>query len=226
MAALICPRGHDDPGDGTMCAHCGEYLRKAPPPATGPTADETPRESPRDEPRQGSRRAAPAPLTCEEPGCDLELDEDGCPLHGGTVPRPSAPPRHPGTPTSADPSGSGGHALSLVFPWGAHAVGRAPLVVGRSTDEAGELAERMIEYGRWTGNDYRNISRAHAVVWSDAVGTWIRHIGGTNVTRLNGRPLEGDQPHRLRAGDLLAFAKGLRAHVEGAQPPNGPDGSA
>ncbi|MER5470650.1 FHA domain-containing protein [Streptomyces sp. NPDC002935] len=112
--------------------------------------------------------------------------------------------------------GGPGRSLAVVFPWGTYAVGSAPLVVGRSATEAGELAERMLEYGRWTGHDYGNVSRAHAVVWADAEGTWIRHVSRTNSTRVNGNPLPADEPHRLRPGDVLAFAAKLRAHVEEA----------
>ncbi|MEU7380969.1 MULTISPECIES: FHA domain-containing protein [unclassified Streptomyces] len=112
--------------------------------------------------------------------------------------------------------GGPGHTLVVVFPWGRYPIGSAPLVVGRSVTEAGELAERMLEYGRWAGNDYGNVSRAHAILWSDAEGTWIRHVSGTNASRVNGAPLLPDRPHRLRPGDVLAFAAQLRAHVEEA----------
>lgn len=196
MAALTCPRGHENPGDGTVCVHCGGFLRKERPPAEAP--DESPRNS----------RAAPSALrTCAEPGCELELTDGVCLLHGDTAPTVPAPGRA---------GEHGGTGLALVFPWGTYPLGPTALVVGRSVAEAGELAERMLEHGRWTGNDYGNVSRAHAVVWSDDDGTWIRQVGTTNQTRVNGSSLPPDQPHRLRAGDVLVFARGLRAHVAGA----------
>jgi hypothetical protein len=199
MATLICPLGHDDPGDGAMCAHCGGYLRKAPPQETGTSA--------------GRPAASPAPETCAEPGCGLELDESGCPLHGATVPLPPRQDGGTGAPRAGTAHGSGAPGLAVVFPWDSYPLGVEPLVVGRSVGAAGELAERMLEHGRWTGRDYGNVSRSHAVVWSDAEGTWIRHLSTTNDTLVNGHALPHDEPRRLRAGDVLTFAKGLRAHV-------------
>jgi hypothetical protein len=205
MAALICPRGHDDPGHGALCVHCGEYLRKAPAPeaAAGPA-----RESP-----HGSRSAPSAAETCPESACGLELDGDRCPLHGIIV--PAASQRSGGTDpeSTGPPGGPDAQGLAVVFPWGSYALGPEPLLVGRSTTAPGGLAERMLEHGRWTGTDYGNVSRSHAVVWSDTQGAWIRHLSTTNETLLNGHVLPRDRARRLRVGDVLAFSKSLRAHV-------------
>lgn len=166
-------------------------------------------------------------VICAEEDCGIELDNGACPFghrqpDADGAPGQEATVRHaqgrggpgrgpgPGT----DPGGGATTSLSVVFPFGTYPLGPAPLVVGRSVTEAGELAERMDEYARWTGNDYGNVSRVHAIVWSDNDGTWIRHVSRTNATRVNNTPLPLDEPHRLRPGDVLAFAARLRAHVE------------
>ncbi|MEU9342333.1 FHA domain-containing protein [Streptomyces sp. NPDC048278] len=127
-------------------------------------------------------------------------------MHGATLAH-----RQPGVPER--------QALSVRFPWETLPVTDVPLVVGRSTAEAGRFAERLAEYGRWAGQDYRNLSRVHAVIWSDPAGNWIRHVGRTNITTLNGSGLEPNEATRLRAGDVLRFVKGLTASVVPTTPP-------
>ncbi|GAB2326629.1 hypothetical protein STREPTOSP366_18270 [Streptomyces variabilis] len=166
-------------------------------------------------------------VICTEEGCGIELDHGVCPFghprpdhdrapeQEATVPHAQergGPGRGPRAGTG--PGGGATTSLSVVFPFGTYPVGSTPLVVGRSVTEAGELAERLDEYARWSGNDYGNVSRVHAIAWSDNDGTWIRHVSRTNATCVNNTPLPLDEPHRLHPGDVLAFAARLRAHVE------------
>ncbi|MEU6277911.1 FHA domain-containing protein [Streptomyces populi] len=193
---MICPRGCVDPGDSALCAQCGEFLRRAPA-APPPQSTHSP----------AGAGSGPGPMVCcTEPDCDLELLDGECLVHG------AAPTRRPSETSDRQ-------TLSVRFPWGTLPVSDVPLVVGRSTAEAGRFAECLREYGRWAGHDYGNLSRVHAVIWSDPTGSWIRHVGRTNITTLNGGDLVPNEATRLRAGDVLRFAKGLTASVVPTAPP-------
>ncbi|MFF9485492.1 hypothetical protein [Streptomyces sp. NPDC014676] len=54
---------------------------------------------------------------------------------------------------------------------------------------------------------------------SDAAsGTGSASRDGEDDTLVNGRALPREEARRLRVGDMLTFAKGLRAHVAAARP--------
>ncbi len=55
--------------------------------------------------------------------------------------------------------------------------------------------------------DYTGISRLHAQCTSDHLNILLEDMGSTNGTFVNGRRLEPGETYRLRAGDVVSFAK-------------------
>lgn len=91
----------------------------------------------------------------------------------------------------------------LVFPWGSELVGTR-LVIGR--DEAfSPLAARIQEHPR--------VSGVHAELTFDGARLVVRHLGKTNPTRVNGRPLETGECVEVTDGEELGFSTDLIARV-------------
>jgi pSer/pThr/pTyr-binding forkhead associated (FHA) protein len=88
-------------------------------------------------------------------------------------------------------------------------VGPDGLRVGRSAD-SGPLAARITE------TDHSNVSRLHAVLWRDGQRLYLRDVGSTNGTFVNGRRLPDRTPHELQVGDVVRFAASLSAIVVAA----------
>lgn len=92
---------------------------------------------------------------------------------------------------------------TLEFPWGEVEV-RDRLNVGRDP-EFSPLAHRLAD------NYY--VSRRHAEVFVKEGFLYIRHLGTTNPTYHNGKPIEAGAAVELADGDEISFSRYLTARV-------------
>jgi hypothetical protein len=92
---------------------------------------------------------------------------------------------------------------TLEFPWGEVEV-KDRLNVGRDP-EFSPLAHKI------ANNDY--VSRRHAEVFVKEGFLYIQHLGTTNPTYLNGKPIEAEATVELADGDEISFSRHLTARV-------------
>ncbi|MBP2328004.1 hypothetical protein JOF56_008389 [Kibdelosporangium banguiense] len=180
MAAMRCPV-HGPMGETTrrLCPDCMEFLVPDVPPEVAETPD--------------------PPSLCPQPGCGMELDDEGCPVHSlGAAPAPMT--RHDVMPERRLPV--------VEFPWGTVEIGPAEVWIGRAED-CGPLVPQV--------RHYDNISRRHAVLWSTDSTLYVRDQSSTNGTFVNSRKLTPNEPVPLRDGDQLRFAADLKAVVRSAE---------
>jgi hypothetical protein len=71
-------------------------------------------------------------------------------------------------------------------------IGRNRVIVGRDED-----ADVVISEG--------DVSRRHALIWRQGGRYWIRDLGSSNGTTVNGQPVGGKQ-QQIEEGSVLAFA--------------------
>jgi len=57
------------------------------------------------------------------------------------------------------------------------------------------------------GGKENGVSRRHVVITQDKTALYIKDLGTTNGTRINGFQLEPEQPYRLRDGDELELGR-------------------
>jgi hypothetical protein len=79
---------------------------------------------------------------------------------------------------------------------------RNQVAIGRSDPDEHYLPG--IDLGPFGAHD-AGVSRRHAVLFAAEGSLYIRDIGSTNGTRINGYDLEPNQTYRLREGDRIEF---------------------
>lgn len=90
--------------------------------------------------------------------------------------------------------------------------------VQRFTIQDGEQAGKVIELSAFPFTigrarecdfvlDFTEISRLHAECTSDHLNIFLEDLNSTNGTFVNGRRLENGEQYRLRAGDVVNFAR-------------------
>jgi hypothetical protein len=79
---------------------------------------------------------------------------------------------------------------------------RGQVAIGRSDPDAEYTPG--IDLGPFGAHD-AGVSRRHAVLFAAEGNLYIRDIGSTNGTRINGFDLAPNQAYRLREGDRLEF---------------------
>jgi hypothetical protein len=143
----------------------------------------------------------PGEIFCEQDGVSLIdvpiTNSDNGPQRPSAV-DPAARPQTPGTRREeAQPA----TRVALEFPWGTvDVMGRLP--VGRDPGFS-PLADQL--------NDY--VSQRHAEVFLEGSQLYVRHVGTTNPTYVNGTPIERDKPVQLADGDRLNFSWHMTAIV-------------
>lgn len=75
---------------------------------------------------------------------------------------------------------------------GSHEVGRTRAVVGRSPD-----ADIVLPH--------EAVSRSHALIWRQGGQAWVRDLGSSNGTAVDGLPV-GDEAATLQHGSVVTFA--------------------
>jgi hypothetical protein len=83
-------------------------------------------------------------------------------------------------------------------PWARLSSDTEMVDVGRVRSFVGRLPEVDVVL------PHEDISRKHALIWAQGGHAWIRDLGSSNGTTLDGSPLEDDQP--LPDGSVVAFA--------------------
>lgn len=151
----------------------------------------------------------PDELYCGAPDCGMSLF-DVVPTERFS---PDLPTQQPAACPASDASrtdlpGAAGRSEArramLAFTWGAVEISGS-LNVGR--DEAfSPLAARLAEYD--------TVSRRHARLYFQDSALFVQHLGTTNPTYVNGRPLSKDEEFRLAAGDVVKFSQAVVARVE------------
>ena len=88
------------------------------------------------------------------------------------------------------------------------------LTVGRADPDEGYVP--AIDLGPYGAHD-AGVSRRHAILFSAEGGLYIRDLGSTNGTRINGFGVEPNQAYKLHEGDRLEFGHvRVQFHVVGA----------
>jgi pSer/pThr/pTyr-binding forkhead associated (FHA) protein len=91
-------------------------------------------------------------------------------------------------------------------------------MLGRADPEEGYVP--AIDLGPYGAHD-AGVSRRHAVLFSAEGGLYIRDLGSTNGTRINGFDLEPNQAYKLHEGDRLEFGHvKTQFHVVGSSEPH------
>jgi hypothetical protein len=75
---------------------------------------------------------------------------------------------------------------------------------GRATNGLGLIPD--VDLTEFDGAE-NGVSREHALILTDTGLLYIRDLGSTNGTRINGYELEPDRNYRLRDGDELEFGR-------------------
>jgi hypothetical protein len=102
--------------------------------------------------------------------------------------------------------------METVSTLGVEVSGQLP--VGRADPE--ESYVPAIDLGPFDAHD-AGVSRRHAVLFSAEGGLYIRDLGSTNGTRINGFDLEPNQAYKLHEGDRLEFGHmNVQFHVVSA----------
>lgn len=94
-------------------------------------------------------------------------------------------------------------AAQLIFAWGAETVGNR-LSIGRDSTFS-PLADRLAAY--------ESVSRRHAEVFVDGSVLAVRHLGLTNPTYVDGRPLDVNEVAALHDGAEVGFSRAVVATV-------------
>lgn len=90
----------------------------------------------------------------------------------------------------------------------------SPMLVGRG-DPADNYAPN-IDLSPFGAQD-AGVSRRHAALLSSADGIYIRDMGSTNGTHVNGFPIQPNQPYKLRDGDKIELGQmHLSLHIASA----------
>lgn len=105
------------------------------------------------------------------------------------------------TGTVREPSLAG--RAELVFPWGSVTV-RDRLHIGRD-DSFSPLATQLAPHD--------TVSRRHAELYFDNGVLFVRHLGMTNSTYVNDRPLDTNESTRINDGDTIGFSRAVVATV-------------
>jgi hypothetical protein len=136
----------------------------------------------------------PVEIFCEKDGVSL-IDVPITDSDNGPQQSPAAgPAARPQTPGTRREEAWLATRAALEFPWGmVEVTGRLP--VGRDPDFS-PVADRL--------NDY--VSQRHAEVFLEGSQLYVRHIGTTNPTYVNGMPIERDKPVQLADGDRVNFS--------------------
>jgi hypothetical protein len=85
-------------------------------------------------------------------------------------------------------------------------VGSNAIVVGRGDPAEGHAPG--LDLGPFGAQD-AGVSRRHAVIFASDESLFIRDLGSTNGTFVNGYTLEPNQPYRLSEGDRIEFGQML-----------------
>lgn len=143
---------------------------------------------------------------CEQPGCGVDMSSvevtalDQVPLAPSVVASGSASRTNVNRDGTVRDEPDRRRAF-LAFPWGEEEV-KNLLFVGRDPDLS-PLAARIEQAGlRW-------VSGKHAEVFLEDGRLYVRDVGSTNGTYLNGERIEPLQPFELANGDQVSFSRRL-----------------
>jgi pSer/pThr/pTyr-binding forkhead associated (FHA) protein len=81
-------------------------------------------------------------------------------------------------------------------------LGDAELLVGREDED-----EEIYPDIDLSDQDAGYVHRRHATLQFENGGLTVTHLGGSNKTRINNRPIPDNQAQPLKLGDKLAFGK-------------------
>ena len=194
-----CPQcGFDNPADNLACEACGADLQPSFAPVIA--APVSPEDSPMD------ATSATDPLTA------LDM-----PAMAPTPPPPA--PNAPGllSPVSTDaadtdistqtPGDLMPGLVKLVVEQGQSVgaqfvLGDAEMLVGREDEDADIYPDIDL-----SDQDAGYVHRQHAKINFDNGHLTVTHLGGSNKTRINNKPIPDNQPMPLQLGDKIAFGK-------------------
>jgi hypothetical protein len=197
---IACPEcGHENPSDNLVCEACGAEL-KAIPSAASAT-------SPVDDAFAGVPDAGLAPPLLNKAPASAPIVE--------TTPF-DAPLTAPATaaavtaPTGSEPAPAGNltpGSVKLVVEQGQtigaqFVLGDAEMLVGREDED-----EEIYPDIDLSDQDAGYVHRKHATLTFDNGNLSVTHLGGSNKTRINNKPVPDNVPTPLSLGDKIAFGK-------------------
>jgi hypothetical protein len=136
-------------------------------------------------------KVATVELNCAHPDC------------GAVNPGGSANCRYCGRPLSM--------GYCLDWPWGESMLIQSVLFIGREPPVPPDLAARL-------EREYPNVSRRHAEFSAGEQGLWVRDLGSSNGTFVNGQRLTAQKAHQLKPGDRVRFAAQLVVTIRQTTP--------
>lgn len=220
---IICPACHQENVDGTQfCEFCGEELPQATPAASTENLVACPEcghENPADnlacEACCADLKPGTAAVPASTPAAVASATDDAF----GSLPDPALAPPVAATPAAtettpfdaaiAPPAGANltPGSVKLVVEQGQtvgaqFVLGDPELLVGREDED-----EEIYPDIDLSDQDAGYVHRRHATLNFDNGHLTVTHLGGSNKTRINNKPVADNVPTPVKLGDKIAFGK-------------------
>lgn len=220
---IICPACQHENVDGTQfCEMCGEELPSAASVAATENLIKCPQcgfENPSDNLACEACGAvlqpgAAAPVSLQKPSDDdvFGADDSGLAPPLGASATPAVAPATPAAPIAATPAPTTPGDLApgrvkLVVEQGQtvgaqFVLGDAEMLVGREDEDEAIYPDIDL-----SDQDAGYVHRKHATLTFDNGHLSVTHLGGSNKTRVNNKPVPDNVPSPLKLGDKIAFGK-------------------
>ena len=208
---IKCPQcGAENPADNLACEACGADLH---PSSSAPAPVITAPVSPIDAPMDTTAQTAPLssldlPAGFSPAADPLDLTEDD--LKKPSDMTPMAPAGAPTGAPQAAPQSAGNLApgnVKLVVEQGQSVgaqfvLGDAEMLVGREDEDADIYPDIDL-----SDQDAGYVHRQHAKINFEDGNLAVTHLGGSNKTRINNKPIPDNEPSPLKLGDKVSFGK-------------------
>jgi hypothetical protein len=200
---IIClDCGHENPADNLVCEACGADIQ-----ANNLSAFPSSANAPEPDPPFIVAASAPAAST---PAPDFSVfDTPSTTSAAMPMPMP-APAAIPASTPASTPAPAGNLApglLKLVVEQGQSVgaqfvLGDAELLVGREDED-----EEIYPDIDLSDQDAGYVHRKHATLTFDNGNLFVTHLGGSNKTRVNNKPVADNVPTPVKPGDKIGFGK-------------------
>jgi hypothetical protein len=204
MATFVCPKQHES-SEPDYCSECGARIEGATPEPPVPSAPSLPANCP----ECGAGHDQADVVFCEICGYNFATGAHGelptippsASSPAAAAPEPVAPPRAWAVEVSVDPSlhEPGSPDPAIGFAPSTVELKPGPSLIGRRSTARAILPE--IDLSHDTA-----VSHRHALIEINPDGAaFLRDIGASNGTKLNGRQIEQLRDHPLAAGDAITL---------------------
>jgi hypothetical protein len=198
MICLEC--GHENPADNLVCEACGVDIQ-----ANNLSAFPSSSNSPEPDPPFIAAASSSAVVT-PDPAFSV-FDTPAASSAAIPMPAPTAVPATSPEPDSAPAGNLAPGLLKLVVEQGQSVgaqfvLGDAELLVGREDED-----EEIYPDIDLSDQDAGYVHRKHATLTFDNGNLFVTHLGGSNKTRVNNKPVADNVPTPVKPGDKIGFGK-------------------